>query len=94
MLANAAADVPLGSALVFPVTRAKDVVRLWISPIGVKGEKLRVIHDLTFSEGGAGVRKTRERREREATLETEGRSMNADKDWEKVPEYRLAEVMT
>lgn len=59
-----------------------------------RGEKLRIIHDLTFGGGGAGVRKARERREQKATLKTGDRSMNADTNWEKVSEYRLAGVMT
>lgn len=59
-MTKAAADISLGSALVFPVMRAKDTVGLRITPIGVvEGEKLRAIHDLTFSGGVAGGRKTR-----------------------------------
>lgn len=55
---------------------------LWISSTGLVKEKenLLVIYDLTFSGGGADLWKTRGMRERAATLETEGRSGNADTD--------------
>lgn len=43
-----------------------------------KKEKPRVIHDLTFSCGGADVRKSGGRREQGATLETGGRPVNTN----------------
>ena len=49
-IAEEVADFALGRAIVFPVTRAKDIVGLRISPLEVveEEEKLRVIHDLTI----------------------------------------------
>lgn len=73
----------------------KGIVGLRISPFGVvEKEKLQVIHDLTFSGGGATVQKTKGKREGEVTLKTEGRLANADTGWKKTPEYPLEGVMT
>lgn len=58
-----------------------------------ENEKLRVVHDLPFSGGEATVRKKRETREQEATLENGGRPVNAENDWERIPECRLAGAM-
>ena len=78
------ADIALGRAIVFPVTRAKDTVGLRISPVGVveEKEKLRVIHDLTFCGNGADERGKKASGEMEstATPETGDRSVNADMD--------------
>lgn len=51
VLDKATADVLHARAIVLPVTRAKAIVGLRIYSVGVveKKEKLRVIHELTFS---------------------------------------------
>lgn len=63
MLANTGSNVELGRAIAFPVKRAKGIVGIRLSPVGVVEEKkkLGVIHDLTFGGGGVTVRKTRGR---------------------------------
>ena len=98
VIAKAAADVALGRAVVFPVTRAEDIVGLRISPLGVveEKEKLRVIHDLTFCGNKADERAREAPGERKstATPETGARSVNEDTDWERVPKCALAGVMT
>lgn len=54
-----------GMVIVFQVTRAKDIVGLRVSSVGVAGEeKLRFMHGFIFIRGGATVRKTGGTRER------------------------------
>lgn len=94
-LANEAANVAFGRAIVFPITLAKDIVGLRIFPIRVKEEKEkhRVIHESTLRGNEADEWKVIGMREREATLEIWGWSVNADTDWEQVPKYLLVGVM-
>lgn len=78
VLSKAAVDVILRRARVFPVTRGKEIMELWLSPVGMmKKEKPRVIHHLTLSGCGATVREARGTRERENILRTVGRSVNS-----------------
>lgn len=87
-------DVALGRAILFPVTQAKEIVGLQISRIGVVEEKkLQVIHHLTLG-GEMAVHNDKGIRQPGVTRETEGRSVNADTDWQHVPGRRLARVMT
>ena len=97
-IAKAVADFALGRAIVFPVTRAKDIVGLRISPLEVveEEEKLRVIHDLIFCGNKADERGRKASGEMKSTAipETGARSVNEDTDWEKVPKCAMAGVMT
>ena len=54
---------------------------------------MRVIYDLTF-RGGVTVRQGGGTEEQQANLRTGDRHDNAIMDWQKVPECRLARVMT
>lgn len=52
VLTKAVTNVALGRAKVFSVVQAKEIVRLWISPVGMMEKKnLRDIHNLTFRSG-------------------------------------------
>lgn len=86
VLTKAAADVVLERAIVFPVTRAKDVVGLRISPVRLWMRTRNCESSTTYHSVGT--------REQEATLENGGRSVNADNDWERIPECRLAGAMS
>lgn len=92
VLTKAATDVAIGRALVFPVTRAKEIMGFQISPVGVV-EQMRVTHGLKFG-GGATARRKEGTKEPEANIETGGRLVNADMDWKRVPEYRFTGDMT
>lgn len=61
MMMNATPDVAFNWALIIPVTRAKEIVGVRISPVEVveEEEKLRVIQTLTSSVGRPTARKTR-----------------------------------
>lgn len=59
VLTKATVDIGPGRAIVFPVTRAKDILGLRIPLVGVAvKKKLRIIHDLSFSGDGSTVPKT------------------------------------
>ena len=84
----------MGRTIVFPATQAHEVEGLRISPVGVveEKEKLRVVHDLTFG-GQANAREGGGEGRQGSVLVPEGRSVNADTDWQKVPGCQLAGVM-
>ena len=94
VLEKAAMDVSMGRTIVLPAAQAQEVEGLRISPVGVveEREKLQVIDDLTFG-GQANVREKRGGGRRGPVTLPESRLVNADTDWQKVPECQLAGVM-
>ena len=83
---NEATGVTMRRTIVSPVKQAQEILRMRISPFGVvEKEKLRVIQDLTFC-GRVTVR--------EAGGAGSVWSVNAETDWQRIPECRLAKVIT
>ena len=87
VLRKAATDVAMGRTIALPAAQAHEVEAMRISPVGVveEREKLRVIHGLTFG-GQASAREGRGGGRQVVVTLPEGRSVNADTDWQKVPE--------
>lgn len=65
---------------------------LQISPVGVV-EQVRVTHGSNFG-GKATARRKYETKELEAAIETGGRSVNEDMEWQRVSECLFTRVMT
>ena len=88
---KAATDLTIGWTIVLRVTKAKEIRGLRISPVVAMGkkEKLRVTHELTF-----GCRVTVPGKRRAEGQEASLESVNADTDRHKIPEWRLAGVIT